>query len=236
MTELWEDNRGLVAHVATRYKGYCGKNCDVDDLMQAGYIGLHIAATAYSPNRGASFSTYAVFHLRRSMRQTVGLQGRHDLILDATSLDAPIGHDDNGSTLLDFQAAPGDKYSDERDDLARVVRSAVSRIKNDKARECVETIYWHGRSVIDYAHSEGVIAQTVYERLQNAYWALRKDPAIVSLAIAEGYDIDIYKTQRLGASPEDIAIRKDAHDREQAALYHLLGDLILRMHCTSHPG
>lgn len=226
MADLWRGNRGLVAYVATRYRGFCGKNCDMSDLMQAGYIGLHIAATAYSPGRGESFASYAVYHLRTSMRQTVGLQGRHDLILDAKSLNSPISDRDDSSPL-DFLAAPNDEHSSiERDDLARVVRAAVARIKNDKVRECVEEIYWNGRSAEDYAALEGITSKAVYGRLQNAYWVLRKDPTIVSLAIAEGYDTDIYGTQRLGASPEDIAIRNDVHDRERAGLYRLLGDLV----------
>lgn len=227
MAELWKDNRRLVAKIAARYRGHCGKNCDMGDLMQAGYIGLHIAATAYSPDRGMKFSSYAVFHLRRELRRVVGLRGRHDLILDAASLDAPIGHDGggDGDTPLDFLVAPADEYSIDRDDFARIVRAAVSRIKNGNARESVEVIYWEGRSVEDYAAAEGITDKAVYERLQNAYWVLRKDPAIVSLAIAEGYDADVYKTQRLGTSPEDIAIRNDTHDRQQAVLYRLLGDL-----------
>lgn len=225
MAELWEDNQRLVSRIATRYKSFCGKSCDVDDLMQAGYIGMYIAAVAYAPDRDAKFSTYAVFHLRKAMRQVVGLYGRRDLILDADSLDAPIGNDD-GDTLLDFQSSPAEERSVEQGDLARIVRNAVSRIKNNKVRDSVEAIYWDGQSVGEYADAEGITDKAVYARLQNAYWMLRKDPAIVSLAIAEGYDTARYKIQYLGVSPEAVTIRQDAFDREQSSLYSLLGDLI----------
>lgn len=222
MADLWKDNYRLVGKIAARYRSLCGKNCDMDDLVQAGYIGLHIAVMAYAPDRDAKFSTYAVFHLRKAMRQVVGLYGRRDLILDANSLDAPIGEED-GDTLLDFQAAPAEEPFIERDDLARVVRSAVSRIRNDKARESVEAIYWNGQSAEEYAASEGITDKAVYARLQNAYWILKKDPTIVSLAIAEGYNTEI---QHFGVSPENVAIQKDELDRERAGLYRLLGDLV----------
>lgn len=42
MAEVWEQNKGLVSYVARRYLSINNAVC-IDDLMQAGYIGLHNA-------------------------------------------------------------------------------------------------------------------------------------------------------------------------------------------------
>ncbi len=95
MGELWENNTGLVAFVARRYQECCGRLVDWDDLMQAGYLGLYAAAMTYSAER-AAFSTFAVLHLRRAMRQVAGLRGKRDALFDACPLDAPLGDDEGG--------------------------------------------------------------------------------------------------------------------------------------------
>ena len=63
LEDLWENNRALVAYIAKRYQVSSGRLYENDDLMQAGYLGLHVAAMTYLETRGASFSTYSVFHI-----------------------------------------------------------------------------------------------------------------------------------------------------------------------------
>ena len=55
--ELIENNLGLVHACANRFKG---RGAEYDDLFQAGCIGLIKAADNFDPQRGFSFSTYAV--------------------------------------------------------------------------------------------------------------------------------------------------------------------------------
>lgn len=55
LTELYEQNRGLIAKVARRYMN----RADFDDCMQEGYLGLYRAAELYNPEAG-SFSAYAI--------------------------------------------------------------------------------------------------------------------------------------------------------------------------------
>jgi RNA polymerase sigma factor (sigma-70 family) len=197
----------------------------MEDLLQAGYLGLHTAAYTYSPERGAAFSSYVVFHLRKAMREVVGLRKKRDLILDASSLDAPI--DDDGDTaLLDLLPATPDEYSIDQDDFTRIMREAVAKIQPKKVRKTVEAIYWEGQSVADLAASEGVATQAIYNRLQYAYEILRRNPSIVSLAIAAGYSSGTCGTGNLGISPEVAAIREEDAERRKKGLYHLLGDLV----------
>ncbi|MDE5699827.1 MAG: sigma-70 family RNA polymerase sigma factor [Lachnospiraceae bacterium] len=63
MLELWQQNQGLIAKTALKYSGYE----DIEDLKQQGYIGLCNAVNAYRPDKGVSFSSYAVFWLKQSM-------------------------------------------------------------------------------------------------------------------------------------------------------------------------
>ena len=55
--ELVEKNIGLVHACANKFRG---KGAEYDDLFQAGCVGLIKAAENFDPERGFSFSTYAV--------------------------------------------------------------------------------------------------------------------------------------------------------------------------------
>ncbi|MDE5824098.1 MAG: sigma-70 family RNA polymerase sigma factor, partial [Lachnospiraceae bacterium] len=67
MLELWQQNQGLIAKTALKYSGYE----DIEDLKQQGYIGLCNAVNAYRPDKGISFSSYAVFWLKQSMHRYI---------------------------------------------------------------------------------------------------------------------------------------------------------------------
>ncbi len=226
MGQLWEDNQGLVKSIARRYRESCGRLFGVDDLMQAGYLGLHTAAMVYNAERGASFATYAVFHIRRAMREVAGLRGKKDVLFDAHPLDAPMG-DDEADTLLDLIPAPWEDYPVELEELQHIVRAAVSRIRDRKAREAIQAVYRDGITLAEYARSEGISAHGAGERLQRGYAILRKDPSIIGLALAEGYDTEYFRYKGLGAyhgtlTVEDSVIQRDQTQRQRAWLYRQL--------------
>jgi RNA polymerase sigma factor for flagellar operon FliA len=52
-------HRSLVRRVAGRMRPRLPRNVDMDELMQAGMIGLHDAMTRFEEGRGATFETYA---------------------------------------------------------------------------------------------------------------------------------------------------------------------------------
>lgn len=87
--KLIEDHMYLVQRLAWHYHGRVGRFAEVEDLLQAGCLGLVDAGQRYTPRDGVSFSAYAtirirgaiVDHLRRNsnlcrstitMRQKVG--------------------------------------------------------------------------------------------------------------------------------------------------------------------
>ena len=235
MGKLWEKNQGLIRYIAGRYRESCGRLFDAADLMQAGYLGLHAAAMICSAERGASFTTYAALHIRRAMREVAGLRGKRDALLDACPLDAPVG-EDGDDTLLDLIPAPWEDYPVELEELRHIVRVAVSRIKDRNAREAIQAVYRDGVTLADYARSQGISAHGAGERLQRGYAILRKDPSIISLALAEGYDTQYVRYKGLGAyqgisTVEAAVIRQERTERKRLELYQRLGSAAEKAEC-----
>lgn len=187
--------------------------------MQAGYLGLHAAAMIYNAEHGASFATYAVFHIRKAMREVAGLRGKRDALFDARPLDAPMD-DDGDDTLLDLLPAPWEDYPMELEELQHIVRVAVSRIRDRKAREAIQAVYRDGVTLSDYARAEDISVQGAGERLQRGYAILRKDPSIIALALAEGYGNEYFRYRR---GIEDTIIQQEHTERTRAGLYRQLG-------------
>jgi RNA polymerase sigma factor FliA len=65
--ELVERHAGLVKRIAYHLAGRLPASVEVDDLIQAGMIGLLEAAAHFSSDRGASFETYAGIRIRGAM-------------------------------------------------------------------------------------------------------------------------------------------------------------------------
>lgn len=72
--DLITDNVSLVKRIAHHLIARLPDNIDVDDLMQAGMIGLLEAASNFDSSKGASFDTYAGIRIRGSMLDEVRKQ------------------------------------------------------------------------------------------------------------------------------------------------------------------
>lgn len=66
-SELIEQHAPLVKRIAYHLIARLPASVDVEDLIQAGMIGLLDAANHYNPSQGASFETYAGIRIRGSM-------------------------------------------------------------------------------------------------------------------------------------------------------------------------
>lgn len=62
--KLVEDNLGLVERLAWHYRGRVGRFAEVEDLLQAGYLGLVDASQRYSQREGVTFAAYAAIRIR----------------------------------------------------------------------------------------------------------------------------------------------------------------------------
>ena len=67
MDELIEQHAGLVHRIAHHLSARLPASVLIDDLIQAGLIGLMDAVGHYDPSQGASFETYAAIRIRGSM-------------------------------------------------------------------------------------------------------------------------------------------------------------------------
>lgn len=61
----------LIKRIAQHLMSKLPKCIQLDDLIQAGMVGLLIAAKNYNPQKGASFDTYAVIRIRGTMLDEV---------------------------------------------------------------------------------------------------------------------------------------------------------------------
>lgn len=116
--------------------------------------------------------------------------------------------------------------------MCRIVRDAVDRIWNKNARDAICAVYWEGKPVKEYAYSIGISGSGVYERLQQGYAILRKDPSIISLALAEGFDTKYYRYKGLDAyrrsgtsTVEDAFFYQEEMEQKFSTLYRQLGNL-----------
>lgn len=65
--DLVKQHGALVKRIAYHLVGRLPSSVDVDDLIQAGTIGLLMAGRNFSPDKGANFETYAGIRIRGAM-------------------------------------------------------------------------------------------------------------------------------------------------------------------------
>ncbi len=90
--KLIEHNLRLVAHIV---KKYCA-NCDQDDLLSIGTIGLIKAVDTFNPDNGTRFATYASKCLQNEIFMYFRSQKRTNT---EVSINDPIDTDKNGNPL-----------------------------------------------------------------------------------------------------------------------------------------
>lgn len=83
MAQLYEQVKGFIRSVAWKYR----RNGEMEDLEQEGYLALYDAVDGYDAAQGASFLTYAGYHLHNRMRRYLQTNGR--------VLRLPIGQEEN---------------------------------------------------------------------------------------------------------------------------------------------
>lgn len=63
LTKLHEQNIGMIASIANRYDAYC----EIDDLMQEGYLGMVTAIEHWNALKGATFASYAYYWILQNI-------------------------------------------------------------------------------------------------------------------------------------------------------------------------
>ena len=158
---LVAENMELVKRIAYHLIARLPAHTEIEDLMQAGMMGLLEAARNYDEARGASFSTFAGFRIRGAMLDEVR---RHDwtprsvhrkqreVSAAIRELEAETGRHPSSADIADRMGIDVDDYHkilrdsagcsllslSEADDESRPVRQAVTDESADPDRICAE--------------------------------------------------------------------------------------------------
>ena len=129
-------NAGLIRNIARRYLRLCelDRAADLEDLIQAGHIGVWKAAETFDPNGGKTWTGWAGWHIQREMRALLGVaSARRRADLGAVSLNAPLsGDDSDGDTIGDMLAdksLPDVFETMQQEQTCEAVRAAVARLE-----------------------------------------------------------------------------------------------------------
>lgn len=119
--KLVEDHMHLVKRLAWHFLGRVGRFVELDDLMQAGYLGLVDASQRYSVREGVSFSAYAAIRIRGSIvdllrrnsnlcRKTIAMQ--QEVKKAIAALESELGRTPEAEEIAKKLEIPIEEYED----------------------------------------------------------------------------------------------------------------------------
>lgn len=180
---LWEQVRKYVVLRAKRFYGQFDKphGCEVDDLIQVGFLAVVEAVKYYDPEKGYKFTTFLGNTLKNAFKTAMGIRtSKRDWLDYAKSLDEPIGKESD-MTLLDSigDLTPGEADVEEtvivsvwNQELRAALNDAMS-ILSEKQRELLELQYYYGLGLTQIAEIRGCNRSRIdiqrYEALDRIY-------------------------------------------------------------------
>lgn len=182
LVELWEQVRKLVYLRAVRVRLALGNDrlADLDDLMQAGFLGLLAAVERYDPDGGYQFTTLLGYTLKTAFAEATDWRTekqRQNPMHRAASLDQPVDWSEpDGATLggmLPDPDNPIEAVEDRlyRDWLRETVQGAINGLPPDE-RRTIQLRYDRGLTLAEIARREGVTPMEVSRRQERAFRAL----------------------------------------------------------------
>jgi RNA polymerase primary sigma factor len=189
------DHQKLAVMVAKKYVWACrGKNLDLDDLLQAGMMGVLRACETFDDSRGYKFSTFATWWIRHYIRRLTCDQARTVRIpiwvqekmrqegksvpVVTMSLDAPIKNNDgDGDCQLDHEPHPDPQLDapegpiciEQRRKFARYLLSTLC----DRER-LVLTMRMKDATLETVGHALGVTRERARQIEASALWKLER--------------------------------------------------------------
>ena len=197
---ICQENTGLVHYFAKRYRAQTAP--DYEDVVQAGFIGLMNAAQSFDHKAGA-WSSWAGLHIRREMRQVIGLRGKQTLT--AVSIDTPIA-DGEDITLADMIADANLPELDARilqEETVRTVREAVEAVENAAERAAVKSVYLDGLTASEAARRLDINTRELSMLLRNGKAKLRKDKRLLKALSELDAETRFYAKKGIAAFTRD---------------------------------
>lgn len=168
-----------VQKIASRYSALLAKTgaVDMDDLYQAGYMGLLKAQQLYDPEAGATFLGFSQNYIRKAMRKELGYLSDGSQPVFMEYLDEPVKDNEDAckmDMLIDESIEPDDERI-QRLERYDELHKAIDRLKNEKHREIIQRVYFDEESPQQAAVAMGMKAGSFYSANQIALDKLRRD-------------------------------------------------------------
>lgn len=238
--ELYQENRGLLLHVARRYAAACQRDraVSVEDLTQAGFFGLVKAQQTYDPARG-SWAAWAAWAITKEIYKALGLYDGRPIKAHwaALSLDAPLNLDEpdapTGVDVLEDTSLPATDEALNLDNMRQYVRRAIERIQSDRQRLVMQLCGLEGKPYEAAAAILGVSVSRVQQIREKALEALRNDKALREDARADIADIELrtpyychvgvntFRSTHTSATEKAVLWRMDREQRRAASMERL---------------
>ena len=208
---LWEQVRKLIRIKAEQYHRYFAMSgggnyaVDLDDLIQSGYFAVLEAVKYYSSEAGYKFTSYLDKTLKNAFRSTLGIRSsKRDPCATATSLDLPVGEDEDTSLLDLIDSHDSSLIQVEESVYNRDLRRELSEILQrlpDEERSALTLRFFFGISYAEQAESKGVCRQNIAQYGDMALERIRRNPKYMRTLweFMPEYEFDAYRGTGLTA-------------------------------------
>lgn len=189
LTELWEQVRRFAEMKAgqffRRYSAARAPNFELDDLIQSSFIALIRAIRYFESDRG-TFLTMFDYCLKRAFGEVTGFYHQRDAFLYATSLDAPVGAEDDSASMAEFVPDPSsgpeeivlhDLWISQ---LHEKLEEALGVLSQDQS-EILRRRYYDGETQTAIAGSFGCTSSAIQAKEAAALGHLRRRSRILGL-------------------------------------------------------
>ena len=187
--ELWLKVKRLITYWAHRWMLNGGDRfcrlCDVDDLIQAGYLALVEAVRYYHEDCRYRLTTYLGYIVQIEFaRAAFGTRtkSKQKAELDSVSADEPLP---DGDPLIDLFPDPAAlRAFDDADQIMsdevahKVLEDVMSMRLTQKQHKAMRAVFFDGILMKDYAERRGVSHQDVSATVDEACYILRADSRI----------------------------------------------------------
>lgn len=224
LPELWGQVERFVADQARKRLVLSGGMGGVEfgDLYNAGYIALAAAVDSYDPLAGKAFVGWLALALKTAFAEAGGYRSQKqalDPLHQSGSLDVPIGEDEGGDTLGDFQTDPQAAQAFEnveqkvyREQLHTAMEEALESLPA-RQRDTLRSRFYQAHTLEEIAAAEGATKETVRQWQMKGLRALRQHRELqqfVEERTPYYLHVGVAEFQRTGESAvERIVIRRE---------------------------
>lgn len=180
---LWDQVRRFIAWKARQYHGQLTPSeksrIELDELIDAGYFAVLEACERFNPYRGGFLTILGGYTLKKAFSEVLGYylpRQRHDALVQAISLDAPVG-DEEDSSLHDLIGGIDDNIEQCIESVyTQELHGALDEVLDslpEKERQAIVMRYYFGIKYSDQARAKGVSKQQIAENANAGLWKIR---------------------------------------------------------------